>query len=155
MFYILPISLFKEWIPDVVLPKLPAAQWDTKVKVHYSKWSPRSESESRAQFLDILKGWDLFGSSFFDIKASNDPRFSSGGLLCVDGVGIRVLDWNTRVSRGGGGSRTVLFLVLSPFRSNLRLTTSISFLAFFLSLRVLYSPRETRKLGCFTTCLPN
>jgi len=46
--------------------------------------------------IDNLKGMELFGCSFFNICASNDSRFSNGGLLCIDAAGIRVLDNETR-----------------------------------------------------------
>jgi len=46
--------------------------------------------------INHLKEMELFGCSFFNICASNDSRFSSGGLLCIDAGGIRVLDNETR-----------------------------------------------------------
>lgn len=90
-------SVFREYVPPIVFDKLDLEEWDTKIGLGYKKIATKNDVETRAHFLDILKGWDLFGSSFFGISGSNDARFAQGGLLCVDGVGIRVLDWETRV----------------------------------------------------------
>jgi len=98
---ILFFSAFAAYMPLLVQAKLQApADWDRRVKEHVAKYLKTSELECKTRFIDILKGWELFGSSFFIMRASNDPRFASGGLLCVDGVGIKVLDRTTRVSLG-------------------------------------------------------
>lgn len=90
-------SYFKDFIPTIANPKLSAKDWDNKISSELKKMNGKSDVGLRAEFLDVVKGWDLFGSSFFDILASNDPRFSAGGLLCVDGVGVRLLDRKTKV----------------------------------------------------------
>lgn len=89
-------SILRPWIPDIVFSKQSQAEWDSQIAKFYAKSKALADVDARAKFLEVLKNWDLFGSSFFAIRASNDPRFAQGGLLCVDGVGIRVLDWATR-----------------------------------------------------------
>jgi len=84
------------FIPEVIYGKLQPAEWEKLLKKHAENHVNDGDIELKQKFVETLKTWDLFGASFFGIKASNDPRFSSGGLLVVDGVGIKVLERNSR-----------------------------------------------------------
>lgn len=68
----------KYLLPKPVLPmrEIRAAQWIEMVQRNWNDMSALTTNEAKAQCLDILQKWPLFGSCFFAVKVGTTRRAS-------------------------------------------------------------------------------
>jgi myosin heavy subunit len=90
------LCAYQQFIPDIIFKLYEPDKWDETITKHLESLSQMPIIEIIRNTINNLKVMELFGCSFFNINASNDSRFSNGGLLCIDAGGIRVLDNETR-----------------------------------------------------------
>eukprot|EP00118_Oscarella_pearsei_P012382 m.90917 g.90917 ORF g.90917 m.90917 type:complete len:2332 (+) comp36671_c0_seq1:91-7086(+) len=70
--------------------------WVKIIHEHFEEAKYVSPGECKAQFIEILKNWQLFGSRFFPVKNVSDQRVSSDCLLAVNKDGVHFLKAKTR-----------------------------------------------------------
>ncbi|KAJ3328010.1 Unconventional myosin-XV [Gonapodya sp. JEL0774] len=93
-------QLLRPFIPDIIYKSwtqsTPPHEIISRLERALTSIQSLSESESKHRFISLVKLWELFGTTIFVVRASNDPRFSNGGMLCVDAEGVKVLKTETR-----------------------------------------------------------
>lgn len=67
-------------------------QWVNMVQSSWEEIQGQSPSQSKAQVLEILSEWPLFGSSFFAVRREGDPREGSEHILALNKNGVSFLD---------------------------------------------------------------
>jgi len=87
---------YQQFIPEIIFKLYEPERWESTITKYINSIEDMPIIDVIRTTINHLKEMELFGCSFFNICASNDSRFSSGGLLCIDAGGIRVLDNETR-----------------------------------------------------------
>merc|ERR1711899_245776 len=67
-------------------------QWVNMVQSSWEEVQELSTSQAKAQVLEILSVWPLFGSSFFAVRREGDPREGSEHILALNKIGVSFLD---------------------------------------------------------------
>jgi len=67
-------------------------QWVNMVQSSWEEVQELSPSQAKAQVLEILAVWPLFGSSFFAVRREGDPREGSEHILGLNKNGVSFLD---------------------------------------------------------------
>jgi len=67
-------------------------QWVNMVQSSWEEVQESSPSQAKAQVLEILSVWPLFGSSFFAVRREGDPREGSEHILALNKNGVSFLD---------------------------------------------------------------
>ncbi|XP_059488254.1 unconventional myosin-XV isoform X5 [Neocloeon triangulifer] len=67
-------------------------QWVNMVQASWHEVEPLTVSQAKAQVLDLLSKWPLFGSSFFAVKRLSDPKERSDHILALNRHGVHFLD---------------------------------------------------------------
>ncbi|KAK6169157.1 hypothetical protein SNE40_020262 [Patella caerulea] len=76
------------------VPGMRPQQWLNRIHSRIAELPPRPPMAYRAQFIDILSTWKLFGSTFFHIKSI--PNVTGQCILAVNRNGIHFLRHDTR-----------------------------------------------------------
>merc|ERR1719403_706208 len=67
-------------------------QWVNMVQGSWADVQDMSASQAKAQVLQILAQWQLFGSSFFAVRRDSDPSEGSEHILALNKHGVHFLD---------------------------------------------------------------
>jgi len=67
-------------------------QWVNMVQGSWAEVQDMSASQAKAQVLQILSQWQLFGSSFFAVRRDTDPIEGSEHILALNKHGVHFLD---------------------------------------------------------------
>ncbi|KAH9423690.1 hypothetical protein DERP_005271 [Dermatophagoides pteronyssinus] len=82
--------------PVLALRIIKPIQWVEMVQNHWNDMSALSPIEAKAQCLDILQKWPLFGSCFFAVKRiQNDFHTHLDHILALNKDGVHFLDMST------------------------------------------------------------
>ncbi|KPM03841.1 myosin XV-like protein [Sarcoptes scabiei] len=82
--------------PVLALRSIKPSQWVDMVRNNWNDMSALSPIEAKAQCLDILQRWPLFGSCFFAVKRiQNDFRTHLDHILALNKDGVHFLDMVT------------------------------------------------------------
>ncbi|KAI2804564.1 Myosin and Kinesin Tail domain protein [Blomia tropicalis] len=82
--------------PVLAMRTIKPHQWVEMVQNHWNDMSALSTIEAKAQCLDILQKWPLFGSCFFAVKRiQNDSHTHPDHILALNKDGVHFLDMVT------------------------------------------------------------
>jgi len=82
--------------PILLLRDIKPGHWVEMVQQNWQDMSSLTTTEAKAQCLDILQKWALFGSCFFAIKLiQNDSLTQTDHILALNRDGVHFLDVNT------------------------------------------------------------
>ncbi|XP_065335143.1 unconventional myosin-XV isoform X4 [Cloeon dipterum] len=81
--------------PALGVRDLKPAQWVNMVQASWHEVEPLTVSQAKAQVLELLSKWPLFGSSFFAVKRVSDPKERSDHILALNRHGVHFLDLMT------------------------------------------------------------
>jgi len=87
----------KSVVPEILYGGQDPNYWRSQIAQAYLKITGTNELQHKRKFIEILKTFSFFGSGFFDIKSSSDPKFPNGGLLVVNFKEISLIDRKTRM----------------------------------------------------------
>ncbi|KAI5728804.1 hypothetical protein M8J77_021338 [Diaphorina citri] len=73
--------------PALTQRDIKPAQWVQMVQSHWTQTAPLHSIQAKAQLLEILSKWPLFGSSFFAIKRNGDQQ-----ILALNKHGVHFLN---------------------------------------------------------------
>ncbi|KAF4520561.1 hypothetical protein B566_EDAN011113 [Ephemera danica] len=78
--------------PALAVRDIKPPQWVNMVQGSWQEVESLSTVHAKAQVLDILQKWPLFGSSFFAVKRVSDPKERSDHILALNRQGVHFLD---------------------------------------------------------------
>ncbi|PSN58257.1 Unconventional myosin-XV [Blattella germanica] len=78
--------------PALTVRDVKPAQWVNMVQSNWREVEMLTTIQSKAQVLDILSKWPLFGSSFFAVKRVSDPKERSDHILALNRHGVHFID---------------------------------------------------------------
>jgi myosin-15 len=78
--------------PALTVRDVKPAQWVNMVQSNWRDVEMLTTIQAKAQVLDILSKWPLFGSSFFAVKRVSDPKERSDHILALNRHGVHFID---------------------------------------------------------------
>nr|CAD7398937.1 unnamed protein product [Timema cristinae] len=78
--------------PALTVRDVKPAQWVNMVQSNWHDVETLQTIQAKAQVLDILCKWPLFGSSFFAVKRVSDPKERSDHILALNRHGVHFID---------------------------------------------------------------
>ena len=72
--------------------KAKEAELENTVMTLYSKLSGYSQAEARLSYLDYVRGWKIYGSTFFVAEPLNNKELPTHVVLAINNKGILVID---------------------------------------------------------------
>ncbi|KAG7164394.1 Unconventional myosin-XV-like 1 [Homarus americanus] len=78
--------------PALTVRDVKPPQWVNMVKSAWPEVSALTSLQAKAQVLEILQTWPLFGSSFFAIKRVMEPKERTDHILALNKNGVHFLD---------------------------------------------------------------
>lgn len=81
--------------PVLCSKQLSTAQWTEEVEKHWNQMTALNETEAKAQYLEIIHKWSLFGSCFFGVKMLKEDKAKLDYILAVNKNGANILDVDT------------------------------------------------------------
>ncbi|XP_063236075.1 unconventional myosin-XV [Bacillus rossius redtenbacheri] len=78
--------------PALSVRDVKPAQWVNMVQGNWREVEGLPTIQAKAQVLDILSKWPLFGSSFFAVKRLSDPKERSDHILALNRHGVHFVD---------------------------------------------------------------
>ncbi|KAG1658544.1 putative ATP-dependent RNA helicase DDX5 [Nymphon striatum] len=78
--------------PVLELKDLKPQQWVNMVQGNWQEVESISTDVAKAQILEILERWDMFGSCFFAVRKISDSRDKSEQILALNKNGVHFLD---------------------------------------------------------------
>jgi hypothetical protein len=70
-----------------------------------------SSSEAQLSYMELVRGWKVYGSTFFVVEPKSQPNLPNYGILAVIATGILIIDMKTRDITAG----TVSYHIASLF----------------------------------------
>ncbi|XP_064096637.1 unconventional myosin-XV-like isoform X2 [Macrobrachium nipponense] len=77
--------------PALTVRDVKPPQWVNMVQQAWVEVAPLTSLQAKAQVLDILQSWPLFGSSFFAVKRVTEPNESVDHILALNKNGVHFL----------------------------------------------------------------
>lgn len=78
--------------PALTVRDVKPPQWVNMVQSAWPEVSALTSLQAKAQVLEILQSWPLFGSSFFAVKRVTEPKERSDHILALNKNGVHFLD---------------------------------------------------------------
>jgi len=103
-------ELFRTYIPDHLVDQKNRDEWtETVLSAYTSLLNGKSQADAKAMFIDAVRKWPFYGSSFFFVKQSFDTSIPESLIMCVNIKGISILDVHTK--------QTLLFFKIGEIAS--------------------------------------
>lgn len=80
---LVPMDLLRAYTPD---------DWRKAITSHYTKHHSRSSADAKIGFLKYISKWPTFGSAFFEVKQTTEPKFPDVLLLAINKQGIMLIN---------------------------------------------------------------
>ena len=86
----------QNFIPALVRSMYEKNEWEPVLERCVTQLGDMSPEQAINSFLEKVKGFKLYGNSYFKTTSSNDSRFPSGCILAIGHDGIKIVDKNER-----------------------------------------------------------
>eukprot|EP00039_Didymoeca_costata_P032095 m.36807 g.36807 ORF g.36807 m.36807 type:complete len:2189 (+) comp9188_c0_seq1:109-6675(+) len=88
--------MLKELIPFDLVGEMSADEWKKGIIAAYNKHGGKSRQEAKTAFLKILARWPTFGSAFFEVKQTTEPKYPEQLLIAINKNGVNLIDPATK-----------------------------------------------------------
>ena len=99
--YLLYVSLFSQILQDLVpmdlLKRNTPEGWKRDIAAQYNRHTARSPEDAKVGFLKYVSRWQTFGSAFFEVKQTTEPKFPEVLLIAINKNGVMLIDPHTKV----------------------------------------------------------
>jgi len=84
------------YLSSRLIEQFPAAELEEKVYKLYKKLTGYSQMEARLSYLDYVKSWKIYGSTYFFAEPQNNKDLPRECVLAINNKGILVVDPNSK-----------------------------------------------------------
>lgn len=84
------------YLSSRLIEQTPASELEEQVYKLYKKLSGYSQMEARLSYLDYVKSWKIYGSTYFFAEPQNNKELPKECVLAINNKGILVVDPNTK-----------------------------------------------------------
>jgi myosin-7 len=91
----IPVML-RDFIPGDIIHEQTADEWKKGIVMAYNKHSAKTKQEAKVAFLKIIARWQTFGSAFFEVKQTTEPKFPEQLLIAINKHGVNLINPKTK-----------------------------------------------------------
>lgn len=92
-------ELFKTYIPEHVYHLKTKEEWTkTILSAYTSLLNDKSPAQAKAIFIDVVRKWPFYGSSFFLVKQNFEASMPESLIMAVNVRGIFIMDTETKAT---------------------------------------------------------
>ena len=84
-----------QFVPVDLLPAISPDEWKREIISLHQK-SPRNRDDAKVAFLRIISKWPTFGSAFFEVKQTTEPKLPEYVLIAINKFGVNLIDPNSK-----------------------------------------------------------
>ncbi|XP_069752500.1 unconventional myosin-VIIa-like [Narcine bancroftii] len=89
-------KLLKDLVPQDMLRMMSPEEWKKGIVAMINKHAGKTSEEAKLAFLKILYHLPTFGSAFFEVKQSSEPRFPEIVRISINRHGVTVINPRTK-----------------------------------------------------------
>lgn len=87
----IPVML-KDLVPQDLIHTMQADEWKKAIVVSFNKHQIQTKEEAKEAFLKIIERWQTFGSAFFEVKQTTEPKYPEQVLIAINKNGVNLVD---------------------------------------------------------------
>jgi myosin-7 len=85
-------SMLREFVPHDLIKAQSADAWKKSIVGAFNKDAGKSKQDAKQSFLKIIARWPTFGSAFFEVKQSTEPKYPENLLIAINKAGVNLID---------------------------------------------------------------
>jgi myosin-7 len=85
-------SMLKDLVPHDMVHSMDAAEWKKAIVQAYNKHTVKKKDDAKIAFLKVLQRWQTFGSAFFEVKQTTEPKYPENLLIAINKHGVNLID---------------------------------------------------------------
>lgn len=89
-------SMLKELVPHDLERSMSPDEWKKAIVLQYNKHTVKKKDDAKIAFLKIIQRWPTFGSAFFEVKQTTEPKFPENLLIAINKAGVNLIDPKTK-----------------------------------------------------------
>jgi len=89
-------TILKELAPFDMIPSMSAEDWKKAIVTDFNKSTAKTRIEAKSSFLKVVARWPTFGSAFFEVKQSTEPKYPEQLLIAINASGVNLMNKQTK-----------------------------------------------------------
>jgi myosin-7 len=89
-------QFLNELVPADLRNAMNAEDWKKAIVLAFNKHAGKSRDDAKISFLKILARWPTFGSAFFEVKQTTEPKFPTQLLIAINKLGVNLINPKTK-----------------------------------------------------------
>lgn len=85
-------SMLRDLVPHDLVHAMDPTEWKKEIVKAYNKHTVVKKDEAKVAFLKIVQRWQTFGSAFFEVKQTTEPKFPENLLIAINKHGVNLID---------------------------------------------------------------
>lgn len=91
-------AMLGSFVPGDLKSVMSADEWKKAIVGAFNKDGGESKIEAKTAFLKIIQRWPTFGSAFFEVKQTTEPKFPEQLLVAINKHGVNLIDPETKAN---------------------------------------------------------
>jgi myosin-7 len=159
-------AMLRELVPRDLMGIMSPEEWKKAIVLAFNKHSGKSKDDAKISFLKIIARWPTFGSAFFEVKQTTEPKFPQQLIIAINKKGVNLIDPSnkkllethpfTKISNWSSGSTYFHMAIGNMVRgSKLLCETSLGYkmddlLTSYISLMLASMNKQKKKKGALS-----
>jgi myosin-7 len=89
-------AMLGEMVPQDLKAKQSADDWKKAIVAAFNKDAGKSKLDAKTSFLKVIQRWQTFGSAFFEVKQTTEPKFPEQLLVAINKHGVNLINIETK-----------------------------------------------------------
>ena len=85
-------SMLKELVPQDMVHTKGADEWKKGIVQAFNKHTIQTKEDAKVAFLKVIERWQTFGSAFFEVKQTTEPKYPEQMLIAINKHGVNLVD---------------------------------------------------------------
>eukprot|EP00049_Salpingoeca_infusionum_P025924 m.22679 g.22679 ORF g.22679 m.22679 type:complete len:2193 (-) comp8407_c0_seq1:205-6783(-) len=84
--------IIKELVPHDMVQAMSPDEWKKAIVLAFNKNSGKTPDDAKISFLKVLSRWPTFGSAFFEVRQTTEPKLPEQLLIAINKNGVNLID---------------------------------------------------------------
>jgi myosin-7 len=89
-------NFLRELVPFDLLNAMTPDEWKKAIVMAFNKHAGKSRDDAKISFLKVIFRWPTFGSAFFEVKQTTEPKYPQMLLIAINKQGVNLIDPSTK-----------------------------------------------------------
>lgn len=85
-------SMLREMVPHDLIGAMQPDEWKKSIVQAFNKHNASTKDEAKEAFLKIVERWPTFGSAFFEVKQTTEPKYPEQILIAINKHGVNLVN---------------------------------------------------------------